>query len=256
VVELNITDHRGLKLAAVYHEPATSGPHPLVILLHGFTGYKEEGHIVSLAELLVTNGIAALRFDAPGSGESEGSWEHDYRLTNYLEDIIDVINYSKTSLNVNPLRMAIWGHSMGGFVALAAASRLEGNFQALACSQPSSGWKLLSTESELSWRTTGWAEFKNSRFPLIRLPYDFLIDRNQYDALTEAPSLKLPALFIAGTQDIDVPALTVQKIYNAAPEPKTYLEFDVDHGYKHNPEMLDQINTATVNFFSKYLLNL
>ena len=132
---LTIPTHLGLNLAAVYHQPAIPGPHPLVILLHGFTGYKEEEHIVTLADDLAAVGIAALRFDAPGSGESQGTWADDYRLTNYIEAVPDVFSYGKTTLNIDPNRVAIWGHSLGGFVALACATRHPDYYVAVCGSQ-------------------------------------------------------------------------------------------------------------------------
>lgn len=54
-------------------------------------------HIETLAEDLAAHGIAALRFDAPGSGESEGTFEHDYTMTNYIAAVADVLQYAKIS---------------------------------------------------------------------------------------------------------------------------------------------------------------
>lgn len=250
---LTIPAHPKLKLAALYDAPATLGPHPLVILLHGFTGRKEEGHLTSLAAELNQAGIATLRFDAPGSGQSEGTWAEHYRLTTYLAVIPDVLEFAKTELPVDRQRIAIWGHSMGGFVALATAARHPEGYVAVCGSQPSNGWKLLPPDEEAAWRTTGWATFRNSAYPEIKLPYAFYEDRRQYNALNEVPHLKMPVLYLAGTQDDLVSAKNVQALYQASPEPRTYLEFDATHAYKHDPVMLARINAATVKFFRVYL---
>ena len=248
-----ITDHNGLKLAAVYHEPATSGNYPLVLMLRGFTGYKEEEHIVSLANSLAAAGIAALRFDAPGSGESEGSWAEDYRVTKYLDDISDVYEYAVQNLPVDPLRIAIWGHSMGGLVALTAACRLPNTFIAACGSQPSSGKKVLTPAEDSTWRIDGWFTFKSGHHGDIALPYAYLIDRSQYNLLAEIPQIGMPLLLIAGTTDKLVPAESVRLIAEAAPEPKQYLEYNTGHDYEKYPKMLKQINDATVDFFRVYL---
>ena len=249
---LKIPTRLGLNLAAVYHQPSTPGPYPLVILLHGFTGYKEEEHIATLAEALAYQGIAALRFDAPGSGESEGTWAEDYRVNKYVSAVGDVLEYAKTNLEIDPNLVAIWGHSMGGYIALATAAHST-DIKALVASQPSIGWMMV-PEGKLShWQGTGWAPFTFKTDTKIKLPYAFYDERRQYSSLKEAAHLKIPSLFIAGLNDIDVPAQKVREIYAAASGPKQYLEFSASHGYKHELENLSKINTATLEFFMKNL---
>ncbi len=250
---LTIPDHLGLKLAALYDEPTSPGPHPLVILLHGFSGRKEEGHLSSLAADLAESGIAALRFDAPGSGHSEGTWAEHYRVSNYLADLGDVRNYAMEHLGIDPARIGIWGHSMGGLVALTAAVRSPSWFIAACGSQPASGQKHLTAEAEKAWRETGWATFESRGLGQFRLPYDFIADRGRYNLITEIPDLKMPLLLIAGATDELVSTASVKKIFAAAPEPKTYLEYPTGHFYKREPAMLAQINLDTVNFFAHYL---
>src|SRR6185369_4606169 len=229
---LAITDHLGLKLAALYDAPETPGPHPLVILLHGFTGRKEEGHIASLAGALAEAGIAALRFDAPGSGRSEGTWAEHYRVSNYLADVSDVYEYALNHLAVDPARVGIWGHSMGGLIALTAASRSPQLFVAACGSQPSSGKKILSKKDDETWRETGWATFHSRALGEIHLPYDYVTDRRQYDLLTEIGNFKKPLLLIAAATDDLVPARIVRQIFEPASEPKQYLEYHIGHDYK------------------------
>lgn len=243
----------GLQLVGLLKMPeATTQSCPLVILLHGFTGWKQERHIRALADALAAKGIASLRCDAPGSGESEGTFEDDYTMTNYIAVVDDLVNWAQSLPSIDPERIAIWGHSMGGFVALASAVRYPG-IKAVCCCQPSSGWKVMEPAAEKTWRETGWATFANSHFAEIRLPYSFLEDRSHYDATHESPKLRVPSLFIAGSLDTDVMPDGVKAMAELAPTPTEYLEFPATHGYKRNPEMLSAITEAAASFFDETL---
>lgn len=243
----------GLNLAGVLSTPEAAEKFPLVILLHGFTGWKEEKHIETLAEELVKVGIAALRFDAPGSGESEGTFERDYTLTNYIACVADVLAWAQASPGIDPERVGIWGHSMGGFTALAAGVRYPG-FKALCCCQPSSGPKTMKPGEREVWEATGWQSFSNDHFQDIRLPYSFYLERETYHARNEAPKLRIPSLFIAGTEDRSVSLEDIREMASLAPQPSFYREFPTTHGYHKYPDALRAITAATVDFYKKYLL--
>jgi len=248
---LQIATQSGLMLAGILHTPNTTN-NPLVILLHGFTGWKEEKHIETLAEDLAAHGIAALRFDAPGSGESEGTFEHDYTMTNFIAAVADVLKYAKNIPGIDNSQIGLWGHSMGGFVALASAVKYP-DIRAVCCCQPSSGPKTMKPGEEETWRSLGWQEFSNDHFQGIRLPYSFYLDRQSYHARQEAPKLAIPSLFIAGTHDRSVSLEDIREMAALAPQPTGYEEFETTHGYHKYPEALRAINNTTVTFFKKYL---
>lgn len=252
---VKIKNPRGLGLAAVMHQPKTESKVPLVILLHGFTGWREEEHIVSLAELLASKGIGAIRFDASGSGESEGTFEKDYRMSNYLKDIEVIYAYVKKQPWVDAERIGVWGHSMGGQLAAWFASQHSG-LKALCSSQGSIGIANIPryAKSRADWQRTGYKIFESKHFGKIKLPYEFYDDRDGYDVLPLLPKLKIPKLFIAGRQDGLVPVETVKKAFAAAAEPKAYYEHpEADHHYKKHPKILETINQKTLVFFQNHL---
>lgn len=249
-----IPTKRGLRLAALFDAPRSGDRYPFVILLHGFTGWKEEAHLATLAEELVAEGISSLRFDAPGSGESEGSWAHDYRLTNYLEAVKDVIEFATEVLPIAPERIGIWGHSLGGFVALATAANFPECFRAVCGSEPAQARSSVSSAEELEWRQTGWASFAHDHFQVLDLPYDFFLDRLQYDSLLTAKKLNLPVLLLAGTYDDVVSVGSVREIYHANMGPKTYVELPMSHSYKDDPIQLSAVNRVTTHFFADHLV--
>jgi uncharacterized protein len=118
-----IKNRRGLNLAAIIERPIKKDKNSIVILLHGFKGYKEEVTYSALAKELLKENVASIRFDASGFGESEGGFEKDYRLTNYISDANMIYHYIITSDWVDIDRIGVMGHSMGGATALILASK-------------------------------------------------------------------------------------------------------------------------------------
>ena len=109
------------KLSAVLQTPAGQTEYPLVIIMHGFTGNKEEALLITLADDLEKDGIASLRFDFNGHGQSEGQFE-DMTVPNEIEDAKHVYEYASKLPGVTSISMA--GHSQGGVVASMTAGIL------------------------------------------------------------------------------------------------------------------------------------
>jgi pimeloyl-ACP methyl ester carboxylesterase len=250
---MTVRTRRDIGLDARLYLPPSPGPHPLVILLHGFTGWKEEAHVTTLASSLAERGIAGLAFDAPGSGASEGTWAEDYRLSHYLESVTDVIDAATASAAVDPSALGLWGHSMGGFVAIAEGTIHPERYRALCASQPSGGRANVSPAHHRQWEETGWASFAHEHFPNLELPYDFFVDSERFEVSTFADQLRVPCLLVAGTRDSDVSANSVRATYDLIPGPKRYAEFDVDHQYKESVASLTAINEVTIGFFIEHL---
>ncbi|HOO31599.1 MAG TPA: alpha/beta fold hydrolase [Thermotogota bacterium] len=103
---------------------------PAVVIFHGFTGQKNEMDVTGTEEAMfemtarqfAENGIASLRIDFIGSGESEGRWE-DTTFSSQIDDAMAAITYLQSLPQINPERIAVLGLSQGGLVAACTASR-------------------------------------------------------------------------------------------------------------------------------------
>jgi dienelactone hydrolase len=251
--KLTIPTSEGLKLAALFDKPSGAGPFPLVILLHGNPGWKEEEHLSTLAEALCQAGIAALRFDCPGLGESEGTIAKDYRVSKYVAAVKDVYDFAAKNLPIDSQRIGLWGHSRGVQVAIAAISQLP-KIAALCGCEPSTGQSQSLTPKIIAeWQKTGWLEEETEHYGRIKLPYAFYQDRAKYNSLDLIKKVHCPTLFIAGTYDNQVSATSIKALYSAANQPKTYQEFPIDHFYKRDPAALAIVNTTILHFFTKLL---
>lgn len=109
------------KLAAVLQTPDKAKNYPLVIIMHGFTSNKEFELLTNLADDLEKEGIASLRFDFNGHGQSEGRFQ-DMTVPNEIEDAKHVYEYASKLPQVTSISMA--GHSQGGVVTSMTAGIL------------------------------------------------------------------------------------------------------------------------------------
>jgi len=114
-----IPSHGALLNAFVY-VAAGAGPHPAVILLHGFPGNERN---LDLAQEIRSAGWDVLFFNYRGSWGSPG----DFSFTHGIEDTEAAVAELRSPsmagvLRLDPTRIVLIGHSMGGFMAVEAAA--------------------------------------------------------------------------------------------------------------------------------------
>jgi pimeloyl-ACP methyl ester carboxylesterase len=116
---VQIPSHGALLNAFVY-VAAGAGPHPIVVLLHGFPGNERN---LDLAQDFRRAGWNVLYFDYRGSWGSPG----DFSFSHAIEDTAAATLYLRQPttvkrLRLDPSRIVLIGHSMGGFMAVQGAS--------------------------------------------------------------------------------------------------------------------------------------
>ncbi|MGC2403738.1 MAG: alpha/beta hydrolase [Acidobacteriaceae bacterium] len=114
-----IPSHGALLNGFVY-VAAGAGPHPAVVLLHGFPGNERN---LDLAQDIRRAGWDVLFFDYRGSWGSSG----DFSFAHGIEDTAAAVEYLRSPsmariLRLDPSRVVLIGHSMGGFMAVQAAA--------------------------------------------------------------------------------------------------------------------------------------
>lgn len=118
---------KGLKIMGTLHIPDGRKNFPGVVLFHGFTGNKIEPHrfFWKISKRLEENGIASLRFDYRGCGESEGEFS-DFTIKDYIGDARLAIKrfVNKVKL-MDKNNISVIGLSMGGIIASYIAAEFE-----------------------------------------------------------------------------------------------------------------------------------
>lgn len=96
---------------------------PAVLFCHGFGGNKSGKFrlLVKLAEHLAEVGIASLRVDFRGAGDSEGDLR-DTTIQSQLQDALISCNFLKKHPSIDQTRIGIIGRSFGGLIAVQTAA--------------------------------------------------------------------------------------------------------------------------------------
>ena len=110
----------GVLMNGIVYVAQGAGPHPVVVLLHGFPGNEQN---LDLAQDIRRAGWDVLFFHYRGSWGSPG----DYSFSNGIEDTSAAIAYLRDpavakKLRADPSRIVLLGHSVGGFNAVIAGS--------------------------------------------------------------------------------------------------------------------------------------
>lgn len=198
-------ENQGEKIFGILHRPLLSQKVPAIVICPGFAGNKcgKFRIFVRLAQELARLGIAVLRFDYRGSGDSEGEFQ-DMTIEGKTADTIKSLDFLANHPLVDPARIGLLGRSLGGVIAILAARRYSGStIKSLALWAPvfkSDPWREL------------WESFKSNRLDnkheiLAHLPpgipnLKFLEQFFGIDLEHELEGLKhIPLLHIHGRED-------------------------------------------------------
>ena len=98
---LVFTNKRGQRLFGVLHLPASKERVPVVVMAHGFTDDKTGDNrlFVKFARVASRHGLAVLRFDFAGSGDSEGDFSQ-VTINSELDDLLSAVDYVE-EINAN-----------------------------------------------------------------------------------------------------------------------------------------------------------
>ena len=92
---------------------------PVVVLIHGLTGWRTERHILAVAKAFNECGYAVLRADMYGHGESGGEFRN-HTLFKWMNNAMTLVDYARALPFAD--RVFLAGHSQGGLMAMLTAA--------------------------------------------------------------------------------------------------------------------------------------
>lgn len=172
-------------------------PVPAVVLISG-SGPQDRDETIAghkpfavLADYLTRRGIAVLRYDDRGVGESTGTFEFGTTL-DFATDAWAAVEYLKTQRDIDPKRIGLIGHSEGGLIApIVATKREDVAFLVLLAGPGLTGDLTLLTQVKAIGEASGL------RPEMVSLNQRFL--KSVYEVLTE-PNPDLAALESLGKE--------------------------------------------------------
>ena len=172
-------------LAGTLTLPAKEGNYPAVILITGSGAQNRDeefyGHkpFLLIADYLTTNGIAVLRYDDRGFGQSSGDFISATSL-DFVTDVESAISYLKTRKEINKDNIGLVGHSEGGIIAPIVASKSKDvSFIVLLAGPGILGNKVLMQQSGLILKTLGASEAEIQKTKEINAKIAEIIAKHQ-----------------------------------------------------------------------------
>jgi uncharacterized OsmC-like protein/alpha/beta superfamily hydrolase len=216
----------GFELAARVELPVGQ-PRAYALFAHCFTCSKDlkAARWISLA--LAERGIAVLRFDFTGIGESEGDFV-DTNFSSNVDDLVAAADFLRE--RYGPPRILI-GHSLGGAAVLSAAGRIPDSVAVATIAAPSDtnhlGERLLRMAPELDDRGEAEVHLGGRQFRVRRDLVDDLRERSLGPAIA---NLDRALLVMHSPSDEAVGIENAWRIFETAKHPKSFVSLDdADH---------------------------
>jgi dipeptidyl aminopeptidase/acylaminoacyl peptidase len=187
---------------------------------HGLYSDRESGKLVELGEALSASGLAFLRYDCMGCGDSGGLFA-DTTLASRVTDLEEVLAWVRRQDDLETARIGLMGSSMGGFASLCLAATDPGIAAVAAWAAPATFEDLHDEDqerrvpdaeaAELDEEPEGWV-------PPV-LGSEFYRTLHHPDLVALAPSLT-NVIFLHGEADETVPLEHALQLHRLAGEPK------------------------------------
>jgi putative redox protein len=202
-------------------------PIAFAVFAHCFTCSKNVKAASRISRSLADQGIAVLRFDFTGLGNSEG----DFSNTNYSTNLSDIEFASRALAEQFEAPALLIGHSLGGTACLRAASRLD-SIRAVCTigspAQPEHVTKLFDDQvSEIESKGAVEVQLAGRPFTIEK---HFIEDVREASLLDTNPKAGVACLIFHSPQDPQVNIDQARLIYQSLKHPKSFIALDgADH---------------------------
>ncbi|HSF33727.1 MAG TPA: alpha/beta fold hydrolase [Candidatus Tectomicrobia bacterium] len=273
---VSLTNRRGLAFAVDIRRPVGQGARPVVIVCHGFKGFKDFAFFPYTSRKLCEQGFAVVTMNFSGNGIADDSLSFtaldkfaQNTISQELDDIEAVLDgiASGTLLGTqgDARRIGIMGHSRGGCTAIVKAS-LDPRLRCLVT------WASPATLGRYSdgvlrqWKEDGRYNFVNARTKQdMFVNYSYLEDiqanHERYSLDLAVSKLTIPYLTLHGSDDESVAVEAAHRLHGFAKADQADLAvidggthtFGTKHPFEGSTPALEQAIDRTVAWFRRWL---
>lgn len=247
---LEITNRKGVLLSATMEFPSNQKASHIAIFSHCFTCTSNINAVRNINRTLNQNGIAVVRFDFTGLGNSGGDFKNSHFEAN-VEDLIDVHTFVSENYFAPEL---IIGHSLGGAAAIVAASKIEALKAVCTIGSPAdiehTTKHFKDQLSELSDVGQTNVQIGGREFTVNK---NFVEGFKKHDLPKIIKALHKPILILHSPTDEIVSIKNAQEIYQNAMHPKSYISLDdADHLLTKKEDSI-YVGNIIASWVGKYL---
>jgi dienelactone hydrolase len=266
-----VYESRGVSIPATLVSPATKSGEsvPLIVMAHGHGGSRVEGgSYPRVAAELAELGIASIRMDFPGCGDSTESFVEN-NLSNMLLDLQAARIFAESQIDIDETRVGLLGYSMGGRL-VALLSEIDPSYQVMATWAPA-----ITNGSEIMTSALGGLEgyramkkqAQESGFAVQTTPWGtehelgprWFTDMEESMAKAALAKFSGPLLVVYGGADAVVPPATPEAAASAAINSSEVVSVMIPTAthalgfYTNRPKIADQVVETTVKFLAERL---
>lgn len=225
-LKITFPNRQGIRLAGLLETPDENTT-VYALFAHCFTCSKDIAAASRISRALNARGIAVLRFDFTGLGNSDG----DFANTGFSSNIQDLIAAAEFLGSQYRAPALLIGHSLGGAAVLAAAGDIAAARAVVTIGAPATAdhiLRLFTTHPESTLDPQQAEISLGGR--VFTISRRFLEDIAAYDSTGHIAELGKALLILHSPVDEVVSIDEAAKIYGAARHPKSFISLDrADH---------------------------
>ena len=249
--KLDFENASGQRLAALLEIPEM-GVQAFALFAHCFTCSKDVAAASRISRALAERGIATLRFDFTGLGNSDG----DFSNTNFSSNVDDLVAAADHLRNVYQAPKLLVGHSLGGAAVLAAAEKLPEVEAIATIGAPADPGHVshLFTADRAAIERDGKAEvlLAGRKFYIKK---QFLDDIDGQNLSKRIAALGKALLVFHSPVDNIVGIDNAAAIYTAARHPKSFIALDKADHLLNRAEDSEYVAQTIAAWSQRYLLS-